>query len=124
MASKGGSVAARISRVKRHETLRGEGLVGAVILGLLSGIVGFAPLLVGLRLTKRVTATSNFGHMSILIISLIVSFVLMFALAMLCVAFARDYALPFVLAEALALSVTAIVFGIMRSKSNKEGKVS
>lgn len=88
--------------------------------GLLSGVVGFLPLLVGLRMTKKVTSTSNFGHMSILIISLIVSFVVMFALAMLCVVVARDYAMPFVLAEAVALSVVAIVFGVMRSKSNSK----
>lgn len=78
------------------------------------------PLLVGLNMTKKVTATSNFGHMSILIISLVISFIVMFALAMLCVAFARDYAMPFVLAEAVALSVVAIVFGIMRSRSNSK----
>lgn len=88
--------------------------------GLLAGVVGFLPLLVGLRMTKKVTSTSNFGHMSILIISLIVSFVVMFALAMLCVVVARDYAMPFVLAEAVALSVVAIVFGVMRSKSNSK----
>lgn len=92
----------------------------AIACGLLSGVVGFAPLLVGLNMTKKVTATSNFGHMSILIISLIVSFVVMFALAVLCVVVAREYAMPFVLAEAVALSVVAIVFGVKRSKSNSK----
>lgn len=89
-------------------------MVGAIALGLLSGVAGFIPLLVGLHLTKRVTATSNFGYMSILIIALIISFVLMFAFALLCVTFARDLALPFVLAEAVALSVVAIGYGVNR----------
>lgn len=83
-------------------------------------MVGFLPLLVGLNMTKKVTSTSNFGHMSILILSLVVSFVVMFALAVLCVVVARDYAMPFVLAEAVALSVVAIAFGVVRSRSNSK----
>lgn len=98
----------------------GEDLIIAIIGGLLSGVIGFLPLLIGLRMTKKVTTTSNFGHMSILIISLVISFIIMFALAMLCVTFARDYALPFVLAEAVSLSVVAIVFGVTRAKSNSK----
>ncbi len=90
----------------------------AIILGLLSGVVGFVPLFVGLRLTKKVTATSNFGYMSILLLSLVISFVLMFAFAIICVNVAREVALPFVLAEAFALSVMAIVFGVMRTRRN------
>lgn len=109
-----------MANAKLRARLRGRDLILAIVCGLLSGVIGFMPLLVGLRLTRKVTATSNFGHMSILIISLIVSFIVMFALAMLCVAIARDFAMPFVLAEAVALSVVAIVFGIMRSKSNSK----
>ena len=60
-------------------------MIIAIVCGLLSGVVGFLPLLVGLNMTKKVTSTSNFGHMSILILSLVVSFVVMFALAVLCV---------------------------------------
>ena len=93
-------------------------MILAIICGALAVVVGFLPLLVGLNMTKKVTATSNFGHMSILILSLVVSFALMFAFAIICVLVARDVALFFVLAEAVVLSVTAIVFGVMRSKSN------
>lgn len=98
-------------------------MAAAVLIGVLAGFIGFMPLLVGLRQTRKVTATSNFGHMSILLISLVISFALMFAFAIICVNVARDVAMPFVLAEALALSVTAIVFGVRRtlgSKSEKE----
>ena len=90
----------------------------AIVCGVIAGAVGFVPLLIGLRLTRRVTATSNFGYMSILIISLIVSFAVMFAFAGLCVAFARDLAMPFVLSEAVALSVVAIAFGFARLRNN------
>lgn len=97
-------------------------MVVAVLVGALAGVIGFAPLLVGLTMTKKTTATSNFGPMTILIMSLIASFVLMFAMAIICVNVARDYALPFVLAEAVALSVVAIVFGLIKLKSNGKGR--
>ena len=93
-------------------------MVVAIVCGLLSGVVGFVPLFIGLRLTKRVTATSNFGYMSILIISLVVSFGIMFGIAAICIAVARDMAMPFVLSEAVALSIVAIVFGFKRLRSN------
>lgn len=97
-------------------------MILTVILGLLAGVAGFAPLLIGLRMTKKVTATSNFGHMAILIISLVASFVLMFAFALVCNSVAHDVAIPFVLAEAVALSVAAIALGIKRlGNTNKEG---
>lgn len=88
--------------------------------GLLAGVVGFAPLLVGLHMTRKVTATSNFGYMSILIFSLIISFIVMLGLAMLCVFIARDYAMPFVLSEAVALSASAIAFGVRKLVSNRK----
>lgn len=71
-------------------------------------------------MTRKVTRTSNFGHMSILILALIASFVLLAASAFLCVFLARDLALPFVLAEALSLSVAAIVFGVKKTLMGKE----
>lgn len=90
----------------------------AIVCGVLSGVAGFVPLFIGLSLTKRVTATSNFGYMSILIISLIVSFAMMFAFAGICIVVARDLALPFVLSEAVALSITAVAFGFARLRNN------
>lgn len=99
-------------------------MVAAILCGVIAGVVGFLPLLVGLRLTRKVTATSNFGHMSILIISLIISFVIMFACAIACVQLARDVAMPFVLAEAVALSVTAVVFGVIRQRGTGGAQAS
>ena len=86
----------------------------AIALGLLAGAVGFVPLAFGLRMTKRVTSTSNFGPMAILMLCLLVSFVILFASAILCVTLARDLALPFALAEAVALCVVTIGFGVSR----------
>ncbi len=97
-------------------------MVLAIICGLLAGVIGFLPLVIGLNKTKKVTATSNFGHMAILIISLVISFVVMFAFAIGCVFIARDVALFFVLAEAVALSAAAIIFGVKRFKDNGKGR--
>ncbi|MBR5259753.1 MAG: hypothetical protein IKV48_04705 [Eggerthellaceae bacterium] len=89
-------------------------MAAAIILGLLSGILGFVPLAVGLHMTKKVTETSNFGHMAILMLGLIISFVILFAAAVICVLVARDIVLYFVLSEAISLCLVTIGFGISR----------
>ncbi len=86
----------------------------AVALGALAGVLGFAPLALGLRLTKRTTATSNFGPMAILMLCLLVSFAVLFASAIACVTLARDVVLYFALAEAISLCVVTIGFGVSR----------
>lgn len=87
-------------------------MVIAILLGIVSGIVGFMPLLVGLKLTKRSTHAGVGGSMFLLIVGLIVSFVLLFVFAVLCININRPLALPFVLAEVVALCVTAIGYGV------------
>lgn len=89
-------------------------MIVAIVLGVAAGVVGFIPLIIGLQLSKKVTRTSNFGHASILLLAIVASFVLLIVLAMLCVVVARDLAFPFVLAEAIAMSLSATGFGIYR----------
>ena len=89
-------------------------MAAAIILGLLSGVLGFLPLFVGLRMTKKVTETGNFGHMAILMLALLISFALLFACAIACVMLARDLALHFALSEAVGLCLVTIGFGISR----------
>ena len=84
-------------------------MVLAIALGILAGIAGFLPLVFGLHRVKHMTDSGNLEHMGLLF-----SFVLMFAFAILCINVNRDAALPFVLSEAGALSVTAIAFGVTR----------
>ena len=90
----------------------------AIVCGVLSGVIGFLPLFIGLRLTKRVAIPGNFGQMSILIVCLLVSFGIMFGLAAICIAANKDMAIPFVLSEAIALSVSAIAFGFKKLMRN------
>lgn len=89
-------------------------MVVAIVLGALSGLAGFLPLLGGLRMTRRVTKTSNLGHMGILLLSVMASFLILFVTVIVCIVTARDLVLPFALAEVLALVVAAIVFGVVK----------
>lgn len=84
------------------------------MLGAVAGVLGFLPLFAGLRLARRATDTSNLGHAGALLLGLLISVVVIFASAIACIVIARDQVLPFVLAEVIALSVSAIGFGFCK----------
>ena len=86
----------------------------AIVLGALAGAVGFLPLFGSLQLAKRATKTSNLGHMGSLLLGVLASFLLLFGAVLACALIARDLLLPFGLALAIALSVVAIGFGVVR----------
>ena len=90
----------------------------AIVLGVLSGFAGFLPLYAGLRLTRRTVRAGLVGSMGVLLIGLLVSFVLIFMLAIVCIAIDRALGLPFVVAEVIGLSAVAIGYGI-RSVNRK-----
>ena len=89
-------------------------MVLAIVLGAISGVLGFLPLYGGLQMSKKVTRTSNFGYAGTLLLSVFVSFVILVGTLIVCVVLARDMVVPFVAAEAIALVVTAVIFGIMK----------
>lgn len=95
-------------------------MVLAIVCGALSGFVGFLPLLVGLRMTRKFVAAGNFGQMGMLLLCLAISFILMFVFAVICILVDRTLALPFVFAEAVALCASAIGFGIKKHLENKD----
>ena len=76
------------------------------------GRCGFAPLFAGLRMARRVTGTSNLGHAGALLLGVLLSVAVLFVTAIACALLAREFVLPFVLAEVVALSVAAIGFGV------------
>ena len=84
-------------------------MVSAIALGIAVGAVSFVPFAVGLRATKHVTRTSNFGHMAML-----VSVVILFGATIACIFMARDVIFPFALSECITLVVVAIAFGVWR----------
>lgn len=89
-------------------------MVSAIALGIAVGAVSFVPFAVGLRATKHVTRTSNFGHMAILLLALLVSVVILFGATIACIFMARDVIFPFALSECITLVVVAIAFGVWR----------
>ena len=95
-------------------------MVLAIVCGAVSGIVGFLPLMLGLRLTRKFVSSGNFGQMGILLLCLLFSFILMFAFAIICVLIDRSLALPFVFAEAIALCASAIGLGIKKHMDDKD----
>lgn len=89
-------------------------MVFAIILGAVSGIAGFLPLLAALQLAKRATDTSNLGHAGALLLGILVSFLVLMGTALACIVIAREQVLPFTLAEVGGLVASAIVFGIYK----------
>ena len=88
-------------------------LVIAFVLGALVGAVGFVPTLkLSTRMRKMMAEKNNVGSVGLLLLSLAVSFLVMILVILVVAKLARDVLLPFVLALALGLSATAIVYGI------------
>ena len=86
-------------------------MIAAIVLGAVSGILGFLPLYMGLRLARKATPTSNLGHAGALLLGVLLSFLILVAAFIVCIFVARDLVLPFVLAEVGGLVVSAVVFG-------------
>lgn len=87
-------------------------MIVAILLGICAGAVGFMPLLGGLLLTKRSRHAGVGSSMFLLVVGLLVSFAFLVGCAFICVSIDRPNALPFVLAEVIALSVAAISYGV------------
>lgn len=90
-------------------------MFGAVLLGIVVGVAGFAPLVFGMNKARNVTATSNLGHAGSLLLGVLLSFIVLGGAMVVCALLFRDVAIPFVLAEAAGLAVTAIAFGISKN---------
>ena len=86
-------------------------MIAAIVLGAVSGILGFLPLYMGLRLARKATPTSNLGHAGALFLGVLLSFLILVAAFIVCIFVARDLVLPFVLAEVGGLVVSAVAFG-------------
>ena len=53
-------------------------MIAAIVLGAVSGILGFLPLYMGLRLARKATPTSNLGHAGALLLGVLLSFCLLY----------------------------------------------
>lgn len=89
-------------------------MVPAVIAGIVIGAFSFVPYVIALHAAKTVTRTSNFGHMTILLLALVASMIILFGATLVCIFCARDVIFPFALAEVITLAVVAIGYGVKR----------
>lgn len=87
-------------------------MFGAIAVGIIVGVVAFCPLVWGMNKARKATPTSNLGHAGALLLGVLGSFVILAAAVIVCIAAFRDVVVPFVLAEVVALSVAAVVFGV------------
>jgi hypothetical protein len=94
-------------------------MILAIVGGLASGLLGFVPLMLGLRITHKKTFASTATSMLVLFGALFISFVLMFLLAVLCISIDKSLALPFVFAEVIALCAFAITYGVRSNRKTK-----
>lgn len=90
------------------------GMVLAIILGVVVGVIAFFPLYGGTRLARKATATSNIGEAGGLLLGVLGSFAILALAAVVCIIAFRDLTIPFVLAMAFALVITTIAYGIKR----------
>jgi len=88
--------------------------VVAGLLGLVVGVGCFVPLIFGMNLARKATPTSNLGHAGSLLLGVLLSLVILAVATIACVMLARDFAVPFVLGEAVGLIGAAIAFGVTK----------
>ena len=89
-------------------------MVLAIVLGIVVGVVGFLPLVGALHVTRLTNAGNNLISMTTLMLGLAVSLMVLVIPLAIVLFNMRDLAIPFVLAEAIALVVTAIVYGVYK----------
>ncbi len=90
-------------------------MVGAVIIGIALGVVSFLPLILGMRLARNASPTSNFGHAGSLLLGVLLSVVILGVGVIACIALFRAVAVPFTVGVAAGLIVSAAAFAISKN---------
>lgn len=89
-----------------------RGMALAAILGVIAGVLGFAPLILGQVITRKTQPQKGFSRAGALLVGVIASIVVLAVCVVACIVFAREYALPFSLGEVGGLIAAAIVYGL------------
>ena len=97
-----------------------------VLFGAIVGILGFLPLFICLKTTKKVTKTSNLGYGAILMLGVFASLLILIVSVLICYFCFRDALIAFVLACAITLIIVSCAYGIYtvvrRNKAAEERK--
>lgn len=86
----------------------------AIVAGIVIGACAFIPLYGGTRLARKATATSSIGEAGGLLLGVLGSFTILALAAIICIIAFRAFTLPFVIALALSVVVTTVIYGIKK----------
>lgn len=87
----------------------------AIAVGILAGIVGFIPMFVTLRLSRRSASLSAMSAGLYGLAGVFVSLIVVAVALILCAVIARDMILPFGIAEIVALIVTTSAYVVYKN---------
>lgn len=87
----------------------------AIVIGAFAGLIGFIPLFVALRLSRRSTSTQALNAALYGLAGVFVSLVVLIVELIVCAQVARPLVLPFGIAEMLALIVSTAVYVVYKN---------
>lgn len=90
-------------------------MVLAVVAGVVAGILGFVPLFVSMRLSRKSLTLSTANTAMQGLVGAFVSLVVLAAALLVCARVAHDVVLPFGLAEMFALVASTSVYTLFRN---------
>lgn len=85
-------------------------MVLAIVIGALAGFVGFLPLFIALRLSRRSLSTTAMNAALYGLVGVFISLVVLIVEMIVCAMVARSLILPFGLAEMLTLIVSTAIY--------------
>lgn len=95
-------------------------MVAAIALGIVSGIIGFLPLFIALRLSRKSTSTSPLNAGLYGLGGFFVSLVVVAIALIICAMVARELVLPFAIAEIVMLVATTSIYVVYKNVLQKK----
>ncbi|BAK45195.1 hypothetical protein [Eggerthella sp. YY7918] len=87
----------------------------AIVIGAVAGFIGFIPLFIALRMSRRSTSTSAMNAALYGLVGVFISLVVLIVEMIVCAQVARSLILPFGLAEIVALIVSTAIYVVYKN---------
>lgn len=91
----------------------------AILLGVVVGVVGFVPLAIAIRLTRKAIGAGIGANVGIVLLCLFISLGFLIAAIFIFNDANHAYVIPFGLTASIVLSITAIGFGLYQQAKHK-----
>ena len=91
-------------------------MAAAIIVGVLVGLIGFAPYPVVIGKTRKMPSQDGMGYLKWLLVTFAISFAVLVAALVIASKVAHDVAMPFAVAMILTFVVAVIVYGLISRK--------